>query len=116
MVKCLERNSEFINNLFKSPFKSRKRLINKASRDNIDSLSEIALNILKGNVSLSPQHKKKLKKHKEKLRNLAQKNISFKKRKGLLVQRGGFLPLLLAPALSLLGGLAGRALGKALGI
>jgi hypothetical protein len=94
----------------------RKKLIRKASRDNIDALSEVALNTLLGNVPLKDEQKKKLKRHRTKIRQLAHRRTSTKKKKILLVQQGGFLPLLLAPLLSALGGLAGKAIGSAVGI
>lgn len=115
MSNCLKRNSEFLQSLLSKKGNKRKRLINKASMDQIDSLSEIALNIIKGKVNISPVHKKKLNRHKEKIRKLAKK-ISLKARKRILVQRGGFLPLLITPILSLLGALAGKAISKAVGL
>jgi|SRR5277367_122446 len=69
----------------------------------IKALSEIAYNLLRGNVTLSKTQKRKLQKHKTLLRSLACKqNTCTHKRK--IIQRGGgaFLPLLLAPVISLL--------------
>jgi len=68
-------------------------------------LRECALNVLKGNVSLSDKHFKKLKLCKNHLRELSHKKTS-KKRRLQIEQKGGFLPLLLAPILgSLVGSL-----------
>jgi hypothetical protein len=91
-------------------------LIRIASPDNINAISELALNTLKGNVKLNLKQKSKLKKFKKSLRKLANKRFSVKSRKSLLLQEGGFLPILIAPVLSALAGLAGKAVGNALGI
>ena len=62
----------------------------------MDTLSELALNLLSGVIPLEANHYKKLKRHAQKLRTLAQKRRSVKRRKELLVrnQRGGFLTVL----------------------
>jgi hypothetical protein len=72
------------------------------------------LNVANGNVKVPPTVLSKLKKHKSKIRAAVSKKISFKKRKQLIEQSGGFLPLLLAPIVSLVGGLVGEAIGGAI--
>jgi|GEM_PF-7030264 len=116
MAECVIRNKGFLNRVHKCKNKERKTLIKNASRDNIDALSEIALNTLLGNVPLKTEEKQKLKRHRDKIRKLAHRKTSTKKKKILLVQQGGFLPLLLTPILSALGGLAAKAIGSAIGI
>ena len=59
-------------------------------------LRECAVNILKGNIPLTPAQLKKLKRFKEKVRLLAAYKTPVKKRREL-EQSGGFLPALLAP-------------------
>ena len=104
-----------MHNVSQSRAPRRRILIRKASKDNIDALSEVALNTLLGNVPLSNKHKQKLKRHKFSIRNLAKK-LSLKKKKEFLVQKGGFLPLLITPALSILGGLAANAISSLAGV
>ena len=55
---------------------------------------EIAKNILRGNVQLTPQQKARLKKRKSGV--LTKKTIPLKQKKAVL-QKGGFLGFLLAP-------------------
>jgi len=50
------------------------------------------------------------------LEDLVDKRVGIKKKKRLLKLKGGFLPFVLGPILSVLGGLAGRAIGKAAGL
>ena len=83
---------------------SVKSIIKGADKDLVDTLCECGLNVLKGNVPLSPGQKKRLKAHKNTLRALSQKKQSLQKKKTLL-QRGGFLGALLRPVLSVLGDL-----------
>ena len=76
--------------------KARKGVIEAADKALIDCLSECALNILRGNVVLTEEQKKKLKRHKRKLRALSFKRVPVNYKKEML-QSGGFLGALLAP-------------------
>ena len=75
-----------------------KAIIQNAEPDLIKCLCECAMNILKGNVSITPGQKRKLAHHKTHLRNLVKRQVSLSKKKKVL-QKGGFLPALLAPIL-----------------
>jgi hypothetical protein len=59
------------------------------------SLHEIAINTVNKTVPLSDTQKKELKPHKETLKKLACKTRGKKKRAELVVQSGGFLPILI---------------------
>ena len=63
-----------------------------------DCFVDCAHNILEGNIPLGLKEKKRLAKYKEQLRTLRKKNTSDRKKKQIL-QKGGFLPALLAPIL-----------------
>ena len=97
--------------------KLQKRTISKGERKSLlvqggkplqTCLRECAVNILKGNVPMSADCFKKLKCHKQQLRELSHKKTS-QKRRLQIEQKGGFLPLLLAP---ILGSLVGSLLPK----
>ena len=62
-------------------------------------LSECAHNILQGNVPLGVIQKRKLQKYKKELKLLRKKSSKEKEKKKAL-QKGGFLPALLAPILT----------------
>ena len=83
-----------------------KAVLKGASPDLINALTECSLNVLKGNVRLSPAQKRQLSRYKQNLRALARKKTSVKRRKQIL-QKGGFLGALLKPVLGVLGGLLG---------
>ena len=90
----------------------KRALLRTANNSQIESLCEICLNILHGNVPVNVQ---KLKKYKNFLRMLARKTTSLKRKKQMLVnQSGGFLPLIAPVIVSALGGILGRVIGKKL--
>lgn len=70
-----------------------KELISSANKDLILTLVEIVMNIIRGNVRLTPHQFKKFSRHADDLDLLVRKNTSMKKKKELL-QHGGFLGLL----------------------
>lgn len=75
-------------------------------------LCECAKNVLNGNVPLTPAQKARLRPYKTGLRTLVKKKAPLY-RKHTVVQKGGFLPALLAPIAasvipSILGGLLGK--------
>ena len=85
--------------------KLRKLIIQHGGPGLLKCLCEICLNVLKGNVSLSQVQKRKLSRHKQKLRTLANPRASVASKKKLLVQQGGFIGALIGPVLSTLAGL-----------
>jgi hypothetical protein len=93
----------------------RNILIQQASPDQIRALTEIAYNIVQGKFSLPHETLNKLKTHKLHIRKLSKKTVSHKDKKKLLVQKGGFLPLLVTPILSVLGAIAGKVISSQLG-
>ena len=86
----------------------RAAILRKADPKLIECICECALNILRGNIPLKQAHRYRLKRYACILRRLADKNNSWKNKKRIIIQCGGFLPLLLAPILgSVLSGLIG---------
>lgn len=69
------------------------------------AVHEIALNVTKNNVKLSLPQKKKLFRRKKLIKALATLTKSKKRRKNLLVQSGGFLPILIPSIVAALGSL-----------
>ena len=85
------KNKHFLDALQQVEEKHRKKLIKGATTEQINTISEVALNILQGNVPLKSHHKKKLNKHKKSLRALASKGVSVNKRKKIINQHGGMV-------------------------
>jgi len=80
-----------------------KKYIREASKGDVHSICECALNICNGNVPLSNKQLKKLKKHKRSLRHLALGRTRLESKRRYLTQKGGaLLPILAAAVLPLL--------------
>lgn len=112
MAKRVKKHLDTLRVLKTAKPKLRQSVLASADNDLIHCLCECAHNVLNGNVKLSPGQKKILGKHKKPIRDLASKKTALKKKRRILVQKGGFLPALLAPiigiATSLIGGLLNR--------
>ena len=72
-------------------------MLRKADAKLVCRICECALNVLIGYVSLSKGHPSRLRKLAKVLRKLAAPDITLQRRKNIIVQRGGFLPLLAHP-------------------
>lgn len=119
MVKRLRKHFNFLKKLKESPPKERCDAISNCSGDQLKVLLEIVKNLLKGNIPITKIQKTKLQKYRKQLRKLSDSRTSMKKKKRLFTQKGGIiplLPLLLGPALSMIGGIGGKAIGTALGL
>lgn len=105
MSRTLEKYAPYLRLLLKSSSKIRSKLAKKnCSAEFVKCLCECAKNILVGNVSLSPKHKRRLRLHKESLRKLSLKKTPLYKKKKI-IQKGGFLGAILGPIIKVLGGL-----------
>jgi len=94
--------------LKKAKPKLRKKLLASADKELLHFFTEAAHNVLKGNVKLSPGQKKALSRHKKPIRALAQRRLSLKKKRQVLLQKGGFLPALLGPIIGIVTSLIGN--------
>jgi hypothetical protein len=79
---------------------ARRALLLSASDELIKAIVECAINTLNGNHKLSKDEKSRLKRYKNRLRELVNPKISFKCKRKLLIQKGGFIVPLLTTILS----------------
>ena len=79
--------------------KKRNKILKNASNDLIECIVQCAYNVLSGKVHLSAKDKNKLKPYSTVIRKLAEMR-DVKPTRKLLIQRGGFLPSLIAPVLT----------------
>jgi hypothetical protein len=101
------KKKDYLNLLAKSKGKSRRdKLIDIGDKSEMDAVSECVMNALAGNLQLKDCQFKKLQKHAKALRWVAKKSLPLRKKKALLKQSGGILPILLPLALSAVGSLA----------
>ena len=102
----MKDNLPYLQVLAKCKPKLRKLLIEHGPVSLVTSISECALNLLKGVIPLTPRQKRRLARYKAHLRGLANKKVSRKKKKQFLNQKGGnLLTALLPPVLTVLGSL-----------
>lgn len=99
-MKSLKKNYHLLHVLSKATPTQRRAILKTANKNQIDCLCELCLNALEGNLKVNVQ---KLTKYRTTLRKIAKKPKKFEERKRLLLhQTGGFLPLIIPAALSLL--------------
>ena len=113
MSELVERHFPVLKKLCKCRRGRRLELYRKAGKDIKLCLSECALNVRMGKVPLSDKEFNKLKKHKNLVRTLSKPNVT-KKKAEYIVQKGGFLPLLLGPVIGALTNVAFKEIGKAI--
>ena len=89
MAKGMEDKKLLLRMLHKASPKLRRALLVDLPSEIISLLSECALNILKGTVTLKRKQKERLRRHRKTLRILAQDTSIAKKKKAL--QTGGEL-------------------------
>lgn len=96
MSKKLRKNVDLLSLLARAKPKMIKAVVNAADKEVVCCLCECAHNILNGNVPLRPHHLRQLKRHRADVRKLVKPRVTLNQKKKIL-QKGGFLPALLAP-------------------
>ena len=114
MSNRLKKHIPVLKVLHKAKDKERKRIINSGNKELVLCLCECIVNILNGNVPTTSEQKKKLRRYAKNLNALKSQRTSLKKKKQLFGQKGGFLPLLLAPIIGVVGGLIGDLVSSAI--
>lgn len=113
MSARIKRNVPLLRALYHATPQKRKDILGHCSPDFLKTLCEIALNILKGNIKLSPSQHRKLNKQKKIIRLLADKRAGLKRKQtALRNQRGGFILPILAALAPLIGNLVGGIINK----
>jgi len=98
-MKRIGSNYNVLQVLKRAGPKLRKAILANCKSELVKTLSECSLNLLRGNVMLTPCQKRKLRKYRLHLRKLADKRVSLPSQKKSIVQRGGFLLSLLGAML-----------------
>ena len=102
MSMLIKRQFHLLKFIASLPKKQQAEVLALAPKELVRAYSEGALNILKGNVKLSDKQFKSLKRQGVKLKTLANRKSSNKKKKNV-IQTGGFLGILssiLIPAIA----------------
>ena len=88
MSAVVKRALPLLETLVESKPILRKAIIEHASPDLINAISEIVWNMLKGVIKLTPEQKRRLSRHKKEFRSLVKKRLSVKKKRKILNQKG----------------------------
>lgn len=112
MSKRIKKHLELLKILKKAKPAQRKALLESADNSLIFCICECIDNIIRGNVKLTAAKKRELAKHVDILRKVADRKTKVQKKRALLIQKGGFLPALLAPIIGIAGSLIGDLVGN----
>ena len=105
MSDRMKKHAQFLHALstaFKKDRKKGRKILKGAGSRQINALSEVAKNVVKGRIPISPETKAGFCKYIKIARQIADKNIPAQKRKRLMLQKGGLaiLPLILSGLVS----------------
>ena len=86
----MERQRPFLHSLLRQGNKHKREvLIEHANKDQINSVSELVLNVLRKNVPVSPQIVRQLRPYKDVMCEISKRKTSLKRRKELLGAQTG---------------------------
>jgi hypothetical protein len=98
--------------------RKRNQVISVATQPQLNTVRNFCHMVCRGKVPMPPRVRSKLQPHRDTIRELASKS-KLKSLKGLrkrLIQKGGFLPIVLPLLLSLISTVGGKAISKAVGL
>ena len=89
-MQRLERQAPFLRSVLKEAnANKRKQLLSLANADQINSVSELVLNVLKGNAPRSRNTIERLRPHADALRQISKRKSSVKKRRQTMMNQTG---------------------------
>jgi hypothetical protein len=101
-INELETSLSKLKQFYSCSKKDQKKILNnKSDTKIIQFIKDIILNLLKGNIDLSEKEKSKLQKYKYTLRKILNTKPVCKSRQ-IIIQKGGFLSVLIPGALTLI--------------
>ena len=102
MSRVVKNNLPFFHLLTCCPEHQRQFLLETATPEQIQALVQSLFNICHGNIPVSKEVKRNLKKHIDALVSLIESSVPYKKKKQTL-EGGGFIQDLLIPVLTSIG-------------
>ena len=86
----MERQAPFLKSVLQEANQhKRQELLRMANADQINAVSELVMNTLKGNVAVSPRLLDQLRPHKQALRDMARRKHSIKRRRQVMMSQTG---------------------------
>ena len=107
----LKKNAHLLLHLNNCNAKFHRKIISIADKDLIQLFTEILHNINKGNIPLNATQLKTIRKFSKAAKLILKRSTGIESKKRLL-QKGGFIPALIAPIIGFLGSLIGNAIAK----
>jgi hypothetical protein len=111
-IKRITKHHDCLKFLAKTNPKLRRSVVNAADKDLIYCICECIQNVLAANVPVPFNTIKQLKPYKGTMESIVNKRTNIQHKKRLISQKGGFLPILLAPLLGVIGSLIGDTLAR----
>lgn len=105
-------NKEFLLALSKCKPKLRKSIVSNCSKESIFSIIECVLNVCNGNVEINKEVYEKLKPFNPTFKKLLNKKVSVDKKRHLIIQKGGFLGVLIPAIVTGLASIISAAISK----
>ena len=99
-MKRIENNIDYLKVLSKCKKNLRNGIIMNSDKEQIYTLCECILNLLHGNINISEDQFNQLKPYKHTFRKILNNKEKLKSKKKLIVQKGGFLEILLPAVIS----------------
>jgi len=100
------RHVKFIHKLSSYGKKNRIQLLKTASLPEIMSLCECVANVYKRYIPVSGKDIKRLKPFRRHIKNVVKRDWNLERKRSILIQKGGFLPIIAALAVPILTQLA----------
>src|SRR5712671_43840 len=88
----------------------RKKYLEEASPEEFHSLCQCILNVVNGNIPINTQQTKKLRPYRKILKSVATGKNPIAKKK-LMIQEGGFLPIIASALIPIIGSLVSKLIG-----
>ena len=90
MVRRLQRQLPFLRSVLREAYQSvRRERLQQANADQINAISELVMNTLKGNVQVPHWLLDQLRPHKHALREMARRRHSIKRRRHVMMVQTG---------------------------
>ena len=96
MSQLIRKHFDYIRLLITTASRTqRKALLKTITNDQLKAVVEIVVNLLNKVIPISPRDKSKLKSNRRFIRQIADRAITLKKKKDLILRQGGIIVLLL---------------------
>ena len=90
MVRRLQRQLPFLRSVLReADQRVRRERLQHANADQVNAISELVMNTLKGNVPVPPRLLDQLRPHKQALRDMARRKHSIKRRRQVMMSQTG---------------------------